>query len=347
MIARPHPARAAGVLFFLLLGACCAILIIGFAGSASASQWADQEQRLVDRINAERQAAGLGALRVDAELQRVARDWTGVMLAEDRLYHNLSLGPQVDRDWQRLGENVGWTERGTTALELVDAVHVAFMESSAHRDNVLRAEFGWVGVGVQVNAAGRLWTTVNFMQGTGVSPPSPLEPGAFRDVNGGTHAAAIRAIALAGVTQGCAPELFCPERQVTRGQMASFLTRALDLPPASGGRFADTSGSPHRAAIDSLAAAGITSGCATGRFCPNEPVSRGQMASFLQRAWDLPDGGILGFVDVTLSSVHRLAIEAIADAGITLGCGDGRYCPSQPVKRSEMASFLGRALNLV
>ncbi|MEX0659328.1 MAG: S-layer homology domain-containing protein [Egibacteraceae bacterium] len=342
---RIHPARAAGVLF--LLGGFCAALIIGFAGSASASQWADQEQRLVDRINAERRAVGLGALRVDAELQRVARDWTGVMLAEHRLYHNLNLGPQVDRDWQRLGENVGWTERGNTALELVDAVHVAFMQSPAHRDNVLRAEFGWVGVGVQVTSAGRLWATVNFMQGAGVPPPPLLEPGTFRDVNGGTHAGAIRAIALAGVTQGCAPELFCPERQVTRGQMASFLTRALDLPPASGGRFADTAGSPHRAAIDSLAAAGITGGCATGSFCPNQPVSRGQMASFLQRAWDLPDSSVLRFVDITLSSVHRTAIEAIADAGITLGCADQRYCPNQPVKRSEMASFLGRALNLV
>lgn len=345
---RTHPARAAGLLF--LLGGLCAVLIIGFAGSASASQWADSEQRLVDRINAERRSAGLGALRVDAELQRVARAWTGVMLAEHRLYHNLNLGPQVNRDWQRLAENVGWTERGATTPELVDAVHVAFMGSPAHRDNVLRAEFGWVGVGVQVTASGRLWTTVNFMQGAGAPPPPPslpLEPGAFRDVNGGTHAAAIRAIALAGVTQGCASELFCPERQVTRGQMASFLTRALDLPPAPWGSFSDTAGSPHRAAIDSLAAAGITSGCATGGFCPNQPVSRGQMASFLQRAWDLPDSGVLRFFDITLSSVHRAAIEAIADAGITLGCADQRYCPDQPVKRSEMASFLGRALNLV
>lgn len=339
----PHVLRIA--VLFLLVAATVVLL----AGSASASPWAAQEQRLVDHINAERRGAGLPTLRVDAELQRVARDWTAVMERENRLYHNVNLATQVQRDWQRLAENVGWSERpGEPVTALVDAVHRTFMNSPAHRAHVLRPEFNWVGVGVRITATGRLWTTVTFMQGVGASPPpAPLPPGEFRDVNGGTHAPAIKAIALEGVTQGCAPERYCPLQQVTRGQMASFLTRALDLPPASGGRFADTAGSPHRAAIDSLAAAGITGGCSTGRFCPNQPVSRSQMASFLQRAWELPVVDLRLFSDVSLSSVHRQAIDAIARAGITNGCAPHQFCPSQAVTRAEMASFLARAMGLV
>lgn len=322
------------------------------AGSAAASQWAGEEQQLVDHINAERRAAGLATLKVDTELHRVARSWTDVMAQQNRLFHNPDLATQVQRDWRRLGENVGWTQRpGSSVTQMVEAVHQAFMNSAGHRANVLTPEFGWVGVGVRVTAEGRLWTTVTFMQGSGhaaAAAPLPLGPGEFRDVNGGPHAPAIKAIALKGVTQGCAAELFCPNAQVTRAQMAAFLTRSLNLPLATGtSSFNDVAGSPHRAAIEALARAGITGGCGGGSFCPNQPVSRSQMASFLQRSWNLPLlTGIQQFTDV-VSSVHQPAINAIAQAGITLGCSEGNFCPNQAVRRAEMASFLARALKLV
>lgn len=334
--------RAAVVLLVVLT------VLATLAGGASASEWAGAEQRLADRINAERRAAGLGELQVDAELQRVARAWTDVMAREDRLYHNPSLSSQVRRDWRLLGENVGWTQRSdATTSELVDRVHRAFMDSPGHRANVLRAEYNWVGVGVRVAASGKLWTTVNFMHGTGqAAAPPPLQPGEFRDVTGGPHAPAIREIALQGVTKGCTAERFCPQRQVTRAQMASFLVRALDLPAAQRDHFADDNGSAHEPSVNALAEAGIAHGCDAGRFCPSAPVSRSQMASFLQRAWGLPAGTVQRFSDV-VSSVHRPAINAIADAGITVGCADGLFCPNQAVRRAEMASFLARALGLV
>lgn len=338
----PVPARVAVVL--LLVAASLGLM----AGVAGASEWAGEEQRLVDRINAERRSAGLGTLRVDTELQRVSRSWTDVMAREDRLYHNPDLATQVQRDWRRLGENVGWRQRsGASTAVLVDEVHEAFMASTGHRANVLRPEFGWVGVGVKVTAAGRLWTTVTFMEGAGQAAAALLGPGEFHDVTGGPHAPAIKAIALQGVTQGCAAGLFCPDRQVTRAQMAAFLTRALNLPPATGSAFTDIAGSPHAASIRALAAAGITGGCGDGLFCPNRPVSRSQMASFLQRAWDLPVPGLFQKFSDVGSSVHQPAINAIAQAGITLGCTDTRFCPNQAVRRAEMASFLARALNLV
>ncbi len=65
--------------------------------------------------------------------------------------------------------------------------------------------------------------------------------------------------------------------------MATFLDRALDLPSAPSFGFTDIDTSVHRAAINRLAAAGITRGCADTWFCPDLAVTRGQMAAFLHR----------------------------------------------------------------
>jgi len=67
--------------------------------------------------------------------------------------------------------------------------------------------------------------------------------------------------------------------------MASFLVRALDLPPTSTDFFADDAGLVHEQDINRLAASGITTGCAANRFCPNSVVTREQMAAFLHRAF--------------------------------------------------------------
>ena len=74
-----------------------------------------------------------------------------------------------------------------------------------------------------------------------------------------------------------------PNSTVTREQMASFLARALHLPAATQDFFSDDESSPHEADINRLAAAGITGGCATNRFCPPRTSTRAQMASFLVR----------------------------------------------------------------
>ncbi|MCY4368734.1 MAG: S-layer homology domain-containing protein [bacterium] len=109
-------------------------------------------------------------------------------------------------------------------------------------------------------------------------------------------------------------------------------------------------GSVHAANIDAVAAAGITVGCDVEplRFCPDEPVTRAQMATFLVRALDLPTGVTAGFADVDPGSVHAVNIDAVAAAGITGDCGVEplRFCPDEPVTRARMATFLVRALDL-
>ena len=147
----------------------------------------------------------------------------------------------------------------------------------------------------------------------------------------------------AGVTSGCAPDLFCPNRVVTRGQMASFLARALHLPSTGTDFFGDDNSSIHEANIDRIAAAGITVGCSATRFCPEGVVTRAQMATFLARGFELPATGTDWFGDDE-GNKHEANINRIAEAGITHGCGGDNFCPNGAVTRGQMVALLHRAL---
>ena len=101
-------------------------------------------------------------------------------------------------------------------------------------------------------------------------------------------------------------------------------------------------------AIEAIAAAGITTGCAPGLYCPGTPVSRAEMAVFLERALHGP-GFVpppvlaLRFTDVPLDFWAAGWIDLFAAEGITTGCAPSLYCPSQAVTRAEMAVFLLRS----
>ncbi len=100
--------------------------------------------------------------------------------------------------------------------------------------------------------------------------------------------------------------------------------------------------------IERLYSAGITSGCATNplRYCPEDPVSRAQMAVFLERGMHgssfIPPIVPLTFDDTT-GNFAQYWIEALKNDGITGGCGPGSYCPDAFTTRAEMAVFLLRS----
>jgi glucose/arabinose dehydrogenase len=108
----------------------------------------------------------------------------------------------------------------------------------------------------------------------------------FSDDTGRTGEASINRLRAAGITTGCGSTTYCPTATVTRGQMASFLVRALGLPSTTTDYFSDDAGSTHQADINRLAAAGITTGCTATTYCPSASVTRGQMAAFLRRAFE-------------------------------------------------------------
>ena len=183
----------------------------------------------------------------------------------------------------------------------------------------------------------------------------------FED-DAGVHSEAVMKLARLGVFDGteCGEGLFCPSEPGLRWTMAVWTVRVLDsIEPRDGvpgdgqlrvtqSRFVDVEDGvwwlPY---VERMADLGITRGCAVepARYCPDEPVTRAQMASFLQRAFGLvASGSALSFVDVG-QSVHTDAIRALAEAGITRGCAVNppRFCPDEPVTRAQMASFLQRA----
>ncbi len=155
---------------------------------------------------------------------------------------------------------------------------------------------------------------------------------------------------------GCAgSDELCPNEDLPRWEMAVWLARILDRanPPATGtSRFADVdSGTWWSRHVERLAELGIVEGCETDplRFCPDDPVDRGQMAAYLVRAFDLDRGVRAGFADVPADHVFADDIDRLAAARITAGCDrdPARYCPRRNVTRGEMATFLARAIGLV
>jgi hypothetical protein len=119
----------------------------------------------------------------------------------------------------------------------------------------------------------------------------------FDDVEEGSeHEDNINKLAGVGIAQG-RDEGFAPNRPVTRGQMATFIVRALDYvdnaeldgsqpPTTDDDYFTDDEGHAHEDAINQLAAQGIVQGFDSETYGPNRSVFRDQMASFLARSLD-------------------------------------------------------------
>ena len=185
----------------------------------------------------------------------------------------------------------------------------------------------------------------------GYTPP-------FRDDEGSGHEPDIVRIFEAGITRGCAPDLYCPSGTVTRWQMALFLTRlhtaaGYVLPDGTDRGFQDISdlSLEQQTAINQLAQLGITRGKTATSFDPAGTVSRWQMALFLTRLLNqagvvLPDGSGQGFNDVTnLSVEQQTAINQLRQMNITIQ--DVEYYPSLELPRDQMASFLARSLTSI
>ena len=106
----------------------------------------------------------------------------------------------------------------------------------------------------------------------------------FTDDETSKHEASINRLRAAGITSGCDSSRFCPSGAVTREQMATFIARASGLTVGAGRNyFWDDNGRTHEDNIDRMAAAGMTYGRATDKFCPTGSVTREQMAAFLHR----------------------------------------------------------------
>ena len=160
------------------------------------------------------------------------------------------------------------------------------------------------------------------------------------------HEGAIEALAATGITRGCRKNYYCPVEEVTRAQFASLLVRAFpDLVPDNAEDFFDDDdASAHQGAINRLASAGITVGCGPRRFCPGESLTRAQMATPLARALPSLVSATRDHFSDDDDHAHEAAINVLAQNGVLSGCGPGRFCPDDLVRRDQMATLLTRVL---
>ena len=163
----------------------------------------------------------------------------------------------------------------------------------------------------------------------------------------------VESLFRAAITSGCTGGNYCVDSPVTRAEMAVFLLKSRfgpfhAPPPATGAVFADVQPGDFGADfIEELNALGITGGCGNGNYCPNDPVTRAQMAVFLLKtrlgAAYVPPDPIGIFADVPVGAFADRFIEDLYAHGVTGGCDAGpplRYCPDAANLRGEMAVFL-------
>lgn len=324
----------------LILALIVAASLLGVGTSAASASptpgaAAELEAELARIVNQERESRGLDRLEVTVQQQRKAREHSGDMAEEQTLRHARDLAGDVfpGDAWTGLGENV--VRRRT-----VEAAHQAFMDSPPHRENLL-GDWTHIGVGVAVDGDD-LWVTQRFV-GVREGHTLPL----FTDMpSSGWKRQTVVDAWRTGILAGCGNDRVCADDHLSRAQTATLLARVLEREPDvdAASEFADiSSGSVHAGAVGALASDGVTRGCSTDEFCPNEPVSRAATASLISRAsgWSLLEQR--QFDDVVPEHTHAGTINRLAERGVTDGCSATRYCPSRSVTRVEVARMLARA----
>lgn len=125
----------------------------------SASPSTGGAQALFSSLNAARRSAGLEPLAYSASLESVASAWSASMAGSSSMTHNPSVSGQIPGGWNAWGENVGYAGGYD---DNAGTIHTGWMNSSGHRDNILRGGFNQVGIGYVVDGAGTAWATQVF-----------------------------------------------------------------------------------------------------------------------------------------------------------------------------------------
>jgi hypothetical protein len=154
-----------------------------------------------------------------------------------------------------------------------------------------------------------------------------------------------------GITAGCStsPLQYCPNSTTTRSEMAVFIIVAIEggnnFPYTTTPYFTDVPPTdPYFKFVQKMKDLGITAGCTATMYCPNDPVTRGEMAVFIitgrygNIAFSYPATPY--FSDVPSSSPFFPFVQKMAATGITAGCALGLYCPNDSLTRGEMAVFI-------
>jgi hypothetical protein len=169
----------------------------------------------------------------------------------------------------------------------------------------------------------------------------------FTDVSSGyTFYDEVLYLSSEDVISGFTDGTFRPNETVTRAQAAIMIGRARGLSgEPRNTNFTDVNSNVTGSGyIASAVEKGIISGFPDGSYRPYQPVTRGQMAIFLNRAYTLTSGQTNSFNDVSSNMAAYQSILNVAANGIASGYPDGTYRPDQPVTRGQFSAFMARTL---
>lgn len=182
----------------------------------------------------------------------------------------------------------------------------------------------------------------------------------FKDVKGGWAQEYIETLGSKYIIQGKASGEFEPGKHMTRAEFAVLLVRALGLPTEQYDKsFKDVLGIEWFAKNGELTAAvkyGVVQGKLDGTFAPNEKITRAQAAAMIERAMKIPfvqydfsqldkTKTLKDFKDANqVGSWAKSGVEAVYQAGIVNGKGDGSFNPNGYTQRNEMAAILANFL---
>ena len=241
-----------------------------------------------------------------------------------------------------------WDRRSTRAVMTNPSVPLDFDDRFAHVMSVGDGFTTWNNITVTVLERAGDDFVVEVTDGSAEEEHT----GRFADDDGNIHEKNIEIIADLGITVGCGGNSYCPSQPVTRAQMAAFLMRALDETiddAAVASRFSDVSpGVWYLGYVERLADLGIVRVEEETAFRPDDALTRLEMAVWMARGFDFidevtPRGA---FADVPADQWYAGAVEGLLAADVTRGCSADppAYCPHDPVRRDQMASFIARAL---
>ena len=174
----------------------------------------------------------------------------------------------------------------------------------------------------------------------------------FTDVPANSwYAGAVAWAVEQGITSGTSDTTFSPNVSCTRAQMVTFLWRANGSPEiGTTSPFSDVSADAYYCdAVLWAVEQGITGGTGDGKFSPDAPCTRAQMATFLWRAAGspAPASNVSAFTDVPEGSWYAKAVQWAYEQNITNGTGDGKFSPDATCTRAQMVQMLKNASDAV
>lgn len=195
------------------------------------------------------------------------------------------------------------------------------------------------------------WSTrlarVALLAGASVTMAAPVQAvGGFGDVpENSYYTAPVQWMADAGISSGTRPGCFDPDSTATRAEAATFIHRSFGAPPAPLPDFSDVAATDFFAeAVGWMVAEGTTTGTDDGRFEPYRAVTRGEIATFLYRAYGSPPADLAGFDDVPAGAFYSEPVGWMVTEGISVGVTPTDFEPNRPVTRAEIATFLYRSV---